>query len=208
MKKLINRWQHIAGTSVLTLWCCLAQAEDIEVYRGEASGVRPIMMMVIDTSGSMSYWETETAPDFDPAIDYSSTYPTDDDGDAIDYSFEKGTYYFTDEYSGGDLSDSDISDLEDRPFPPEALVCEDAIVALEETGYYSDSFKRWNTVDKVWDPSEDVLTYVGGRWGYYYWDSPDVPTGDASATDAIIECKSDEEVHPENKYVKIGRAHV
>jgi type IV pilus assembly protein PilY1 len=202
MKKLLNRWQHIAGTSVLTLWCCLAQADDIEVYRGEASGVRPIMMMVIDTSGSMSYWETETAPEFDASIDYSSTYPSDDDGDAIDYPFEKGTYYFTDEYSGGDLSDSDISDLEDRPFPPEALVCEDAIVALEETGYYSDSFKRWDTDNKVWDPSEDTLTYVSKKkGGYYYWDSPDIPTGDASATDAIIECKSDEDDHPTGKYV-------
>lgn len=199
MNKLINRWQHIAGTSVLTLWCCLAQAEDIEVYRGEASGVRPIMMMAIDTSGSMSYWETETSPDYDPNIDYSSTYPTDGDGNTIDYSFEKGTYYFTDEYSGGDLSNSDINDLEDRPFPPEALVCEDAIVALEETGYFSDSFKRWNTDTKVWDPSEDV--YVRrNRWSGY-WTSPDVPTGDDSATNSIIECKSDEGNHPSGKYV-------
>lgn len=201
MKKILNRWQHIAGTSVLTLWCCLAQADDVEVYVGEASGIRPIMMMVIDTSGSMSYWETETAPDFDSSIDYSSTYPTDGDGNTIDYSFEKGTYYFTDEYSGGDLSDSDITDLKDRFFPPAALVCEDAIVALEDTGYYSDSFKRWNTDTNVWDPSEDVYTYVSrGRGGYYYWDSPDIPTG-SDSTSEIIECKSDEDEHPTGKYV-------
>jgi type IV pilus assembly protein PilY1 len=198
MKNLVNRWYHITGTAVLTLWCCLAQAEDIEVYRGESSGLRPSVMIVIDTSGSMSYWEIEDTPDYDPSINYSLQYPLDSNLAVINYPFSNNINYFSDEYSGGELTNSDQNDLTQRPFPPSALVCKDAIVALQNTGSYSDTFKRWNSSANVWEPSVDVWKRVNRRWRLV---SPDTPTGNASDTSGLIECKSDENVHPSGKYL-------
>ena len=166
MKNLVNSWYHIAGTAVLTLWCCLAQADDIEVYRGGDSGLRSSAMIVMDTSGSMSYWVIENTPDYEPATNYSVQYAQDADGDNIDYPFDENLYYFSDQYSGGELSNSDITNLENRPFPPSALACSDAIEVIKSAGFYSNKFKRWNTSTNIWDPSVDVRVW-GGWWGWY-----------------------------------------
>jgi type IV pilus assembly protein PilY1 len=195
MKTMTNRLRYITGTAVLTLWCCLAQADDIEVYLGSDSGVRPTVVMVIDTSGSMRTEETVDTSEYDPSIDYKSTYPTDPDGSSIDYKFDSSLYYFSSDYTGGTLDiNDDVNDLINRSFPPSALVCEDAIPAMLITGYYTDSFKRWNTSTNIWDPSVD---YKWRRW----WYSPDTPTGSPTDTSALIECKSDEDLHPAGKYV-------
>ncbi len=199
MKNLVNSWYHIAGTAVLTLWCCLAQADDIEVYRGGDSGLRSSAMIVMDTSGSMSYWVIENTPDYEPATNYSVQYAQDADGDNIDYPFDENLYYFSDQYSGGELSNSDITNLENRPFPPSALACSDAIEVIKSAGFYSNKFKRWNTSTNIWDPSVDVRVW-GGWWGWY-WTSPNTPTGSTTDTGALIECKSDEDIDPSGKYV-------
>jgi type IV pilus assembly protein PilY1 len=202
MKNLVNRWFHIMGTAALTLWCCLAQAEDIEVYRGSDSGLRSSAMIVMDTSGSMSRWVLQNTPEYDSNINYSAQYAKDEDGNDIDYPFDSTLYYFSNQYSGGELSDSNINDLEDRPFPPAALVCSDAIEAMQNEGTYSNKFKRWNTSTQIWDPSTGtngwVWTSNGWRWRAI---SPDTPTGSSSDTSAIIECKSDENIDPTGKYV-------
>jgi type IV pilus assembly protein PilY1 len=158
----------------------------------------------MDTSGSMSRQETVNSPVYDPDINYRVDHPNSSgvNSYAIDYKFDKDLYYFSDNYSGDDLTESDINDLTSRPFPPAALVCKDAIPALLANGYYSDSFKRWNTSIQVWEPSTSVYGWVrtGRRWRWRLT-SPDTPTGDASASNALIECKSDENIHPTGKYI-------
>lgn len=190
MKNLVNRWYHIAGTAALTLWCCLAQAEDIEVYRGGDSGLRSSSMIVMDTSGSMSYWVIEDTPEYDPAITYSIQYPQDGDGNSINYPFNLSLYYFSKEYSGGELSSSDIADLANRPFPPAALVCSDAMNAMRDEGIYSNNFKRWSASTNTWEP---------------YKSSSSIPNGSSSDTSALIECRSDEGDDPVGKYVNTSK---
>ncbi|OUS38222.1 hypothetical protein A9R00_10665 [Oleispira antarctica] len=199
MKNFITRFSNIMTTATLTLWCCLAQADDIEVYRGEVSGESPVTLLVIDTSGSMDEDEVVNTSDYDPAINYAVLYAKDLSGNDINYPFDKDLYYFTNKYAVGELSNSDISDLELRPFPPEALVCEQAKNAMLNEGSYTDRFKRWNPSTHVWDPSVDIKKTWGGWWTY--WDAPDTPVGSPSDTSALIECESDGGSNPSGKYV-------
>lgn len=192
MKNLINRHYPIAATAALTLWCCLAQAEDIEVYRGAASDVKPIAIIVIDTSGSMKVVETVDDPEYDVNINYKETFETDPEGNVINYNFNPTLYYFSHVYTGNELSSSDISDLETHPFPPQALVCEGAKDAIETLGSYTDRFKRWDADQNSWYPKR-------GRGN-----NKDIPQGDDDEG-ALVECKSDEGIHSDGvatgKYV-------
>lgn len=198
MKNLITRHRYIATTAALTLWCCLAQAEDIEVYRSETSGISPVSLIVMDTSGSMDWDVVVDSPDYDPSINYKEFYTTDPDGDAIPYEFDPSLYYFSDDYSGDDLTNSDINDLKERPFPIAALVCEQAQTAIATAGSYSDRFKRWNPSTNVWDPSVDIRrSFLFFSW----WETPDTPIGSSSDSSALIECKSDGGTHPAGEFV-------
>jgi type IV pilus assembly protein PilY1 len=203
MKNLITSYRSIATTATLTLWCCLAQADDIEIYRGTQSSVKPVSMMVIDTSRSMSYWAQEQWPDYVPATDYKAVYPTDPDGNNIDY-LDQDLYYFNDDnYSGDELSSSDLTSLRQHPFPIAALKCDAAQSSIQSEGFYADNFKRWNPSTLVWDPSlsyqESYRTWWGGT--RYRWVTPDTPLGEDSNFAAIVDCKADE-TDSANKYIK------
>lgn len=203
MKNLITRYRSIATTAALTLWCCFAQADDIEIYRGTQSAIKPVSMMVIDTSGSMSYWVRENGPDYSPGTNYKDAYPKDPDGDAINY-IDPDLYYFNDDnYSGSEISSSDINSLNRHKFPKDALKCDAAQSSIQDEGFYEDQFKRWNSSSQVWDPSlsyrERYRTWWGGT--RYRWVTPDTPLGDANDISAIIDCK-DDETDSANKYIK------
>lgn len=203
MKNLITRYRSVATTAALTLWCCFAQADDIEIYRGTQSAIKPVSMMVIDTSGSMSYWVRENGPDYSPGTNYKDAYPKDPDGDAINY-IDPDLYYFNDDnYSGSEISSSDINSLNRHKFPKDALKCDAAQSSIQDEGFYEDQFKRWNSSSQVWDPSlsyrERYRTWWGGT--RYRWVTPDTPLGDANDISAIIDCKADE-TDSANKYIK------
>jgi type IV pilus assembly protein PilY1 len=203
MKNLIARYRSIATTATLTLWCCLAQADDIEIYRGTQSSVKPVSMMVIDTSRSMSYWAQEQFPDYNLATDYKAVYPTDPDGDNIDY-LDPDLYYFNDDnYSGNELSSNDLTSLRQHPFPIAALKCDAAQNSIQSEGFYEDKFKRWNPSTLVWDPSLSYRESYRNWWGSirYRWVSPATPLGDANNLSAIIDCEADE-TDSANKYIK------
>ncbi len=203
MKNLIIRYRSIAATATLTLWCCLAQAEDIEIYRGTQSTTKPVSVMVIDTSGSMGYWVRESGPDYQPATDYQTSYPTDPSGNNIDY-LDPDLYYFNDnDYSGDELSSSDLTSLRQHPFPVAALRCDAAQSSIQSEGFYGDSFKRWNPSTLVWDPSYSYQESYRTWWGAtrYRWVSPATPSGNANDLSAIIDCKADE-TDSANKYIK------
>jgi len=165
MKNLITRFRSIAATATLTLWCCLAQADDIEIYRGTQSAVKPVSVMVIDTSGSMGYWVRESGPDYQPATDYQANYPADPSGNNIDY-LDPDLYYFNDDdYSGDELSNSDLTSLRKHPFPKAALKCDAAQSSIQTEGFYGDKFKRWNPSTLVWDPSLSYQESYRTWWG-------------------------------------------
>mgnify|MGYP006177848069 CR=1 FL=1 len=197
MKQLITRCGHIATTTVLTLWCCLAQADDIEVYVSQASGESPVALIVMDTSGSMKNQEVVNAPPYDPSITYKEDYKTAPGGYNIPYYFDSALYYFSSEYSGGRINQNDVNDLINRPFPPAALVCSSAIERIKTLGLSTGSFKRWNPSTRVWDPS---VNYKAKSWHWWYT-SPDTPLGSTNDTAAFIECLSDEGIHPLGKFV-------
>ena len=205
MKNFITRCGSLTSVAVITLWCCLAQADDIEVYRGGASGVKPVSIIVIDTSGSMKEPVVLDDPEFEPGTNYKEAYPLDTDGNAINYPFDPNLYYFSDSHNNGSLTSTAIADLIQHPFPPQALKCQAAKSGIESVGSASDEFKRWNTDTQVWDPSIDVQTIVRKyHWWYGWYDdieltTPDTPIGSTTDTNAIIECKSDEEIHPTGK---------
>lgn len=176
---------------LVLLWTSLAaQAEDIEVYRGQSVGIRPNVMFLMDVSRSMSYWEYEK-PQYDPNIRY----------DSPDYAqFNNDKLYFTDDYNGGALSNSDISDLKSRPAPLNALTCKGGIAAIQESGFLSGQFKRWHPTENMWQPLPYRIR-KRRRWVWAY----DMPTGN-NDSNAIIECKADEGLHPEGKYIDVTDA--
>lgn len=153
MKKFIARSNTITSTALLTLWCCLAQADDIEVYRGGAVGGSPAAMLVIDTSGSMNDMETVVAPTYDPSVNYKDIYKERPDGQTISYQFDHDLYYFSNTYDDGYLFNDDINNLLARPAHPNTFVCKKAQESIEENGFRQDSFKRWDATLNSWEPS-------------------------------------------------------
>ncbi len=202
MKNPIKRYRSVATTAALTLWCCLAQADDIEIYRGTQSTIKPVSMMVIDTSGSMSYWVREEAPDYIPGTNYKDLYPIDPDGNVINYIDPELYYFNDDDHSASVISSSDINSLNNHKFPKDALKCDAAQASIQTEGFYGDQFKRWNSSNSVWDPSLSELKRVKvGRRYRWRWVAPETPRGDANDVSAIIDCKADE-TNSSNKYIK------
>lgn len=186
MKILISRLSHIATTATLTLWCCLAQSDDTEVYVGADSGIDPIAIMAIDTSGSMSYWVEEEGPDYDANIIYNEQFPKDPDGYEINYPFKSNLYYFSSyDVSNVSLNYSYINYLTGRSFPITALACQSAGDSMSTNGQFTDRFKRWNTSYNRWYPRSNNS----------------YPYGSDSNTQALIECKSDENKYPPGLYI-------
>jgi type IV pilus assembly protein PilY1 len=207
MKNLITGYRSIAATATLTLWCCLAQADDIEIYRGTDTGIKPVSMMVIDTSGSMSYWIQESSPDYQPNINYKVLYPLDPELNTIDY-LNPDLYYFNDDdYSGTEPSNDDLNSLKNHPFPKAALKCDLAQTSMLTQGFYNGDFKRWNPSTSVWEPSLSFRQAYTTWWGgtRFRWATPDTPLGDANNSSATIDCRGDETAAA-NQYIKANPA--
>lgn len=151
----------------------MSLGEDIEVYRGQSVGIRQNSLFVMDTSGSMGWYEEAEAPNYDP----DETYPN--------HGFDSNLYYYSNKYEGNGNKDLKVSDLQKLYFSPAALVCEGAGKALRETGFYNGRFKRWDNAKSDWQPSKSNKT---------------LPPGSADLF-ALIECKADEGRHPKNSYV-------
>ena len=150
-----------------------SQAEDIEVYRGQSVGIRQNSLFVMDTSGSMGWYEEVAAPNYDP----DTVYPN--------HGFDSDLYYYSNKYEGDGQKNLNVSDLQKQFFSAQALVCANALQALAKIGFYNGRFKRWSTNNKDWYPNKS---------------SKKVPKGSLESS-ALIECKADEGSHPENSYV-------
>lgn len=128
---------------LLSLYSASSSSEDVEVYQGNAIGIRPNVVFAIDTSRSMTLWVDE---EDDTAYDANTTYP--------DKGFSRDRYY----YSTDSNADYSTDGLDANYFHPNALVCNNTQNLISE-GTTSGSFLRWNTRYSYWQtPGNDSGT--------------------------------------------------
>jgi len=150
-------------------WGQISWSEDIEIYRGQSIGVRNNAVFLMDTSGSMGWYETDV-PSYKSDTSYDSYHGIDRD------SF----YYSNNSISDiTDFSSSNINTLKQQFFSAGALVCKSASTNLVDQGFYSGKFKRWNSSSKNWFPASYQRS---------------IPAGSSNTSD-LIECKEDEGLH-------------
>lgn len=165
-------------TVFLTFWLCLtSQADDIEIYQGQSSGVRQNVMFLMDTSRSMSRWERFNVGPYDPNITY--TVPIN--------GFDPETYYYSGIVNGNGSGETEAQILHDRFLNPVAFECPSAKAVIEEEGrIMGKKFKRWDPIETRW---EAPLLGSG------------LPRG-TNRTDATWVCKSEEGHHPGGAYIE------
>lgn len=164
----------------LTLWVCLAaQADDIDIYQGQSTGIPNNIMFLMDTSRSMSRWVYFDVGQYD----HEETYPVPING------FDPETYYYSIVVDGDGSTDTEASILHDRFLHKNAIECEGAVATIEEYGVITGRFKRWDPTENRW---ETPLTNLDSG----------IALGDMRE-DATWECKDDEKVHPDGKIVEL-----
>lgn len=165
-------------TAFLTLWLCFStQADDVDLYQGQSSGVRQNVMFLMDTSRSMSRWEYFDVGEYDP----EKTYPVPING------FDPETYYYSNLVDGDGSSETEAQALQKRFLHKDALECPSAKAVIEEEGRVIGwKFKRWDPIEEQW---EAPLTGIGLGMG-------------SNRLDATWVCKSEEGYHPSGKYIQ------
>ncbi len=157
-------------TAFLTLWLCFStQADDVDLYQGQSSGVRQNVMFLMDTSRSMSRWEYFDIGPYNP----DTTYPVPING------FDPETYYYSGLVDGDGSSETETQIVHNRFLHKDALKCGSAEAALETVGWSKDKFKRWNPNEDRWEAPTPLLGLSMGT----------------NRTDAIWVCKSEEGGH-------------
>ena len=162
-------------TAALTFWLCLStQADDIDIYQGQSTGIPQNVMFLMDTSRSMSRWVYLDLGPYDP----NTTYPVPING------FDPETYYYGKYVDGDGSTDSETAFLHARYLHKDAIHCDGAVDIIEQYGVISGKFKRWDPIQEKWEAPGLITTGL--------------PHG-SMRTDAIWDCKNDEGVHPAGK---------
>lgn len=164
-------------TAFITLWVCFTvNADDIEIYQGQSTGVRQNVMFLMDTSRSMSRWEYFNVGPYDS----TKTYAKPING------FEPETYYYSALTNGDGNSETEAQILHKRFLNKEALECPSAKAIIESEGrVVSWKFKRWNPEAKDWQFPLAALTGPQGTLDTNYtW-----------------VCREEEGNHPGGKYI-------
>ncbi len=115
-------------------------ADDVEVFLGTPSdpGARPNILLILDTSGSMSTTLESKVP-FDPATTYSGTCVAD------------RIYWRTGPGGPPDCSS-------DQYFNLTAQTCDEAARAFLGSGFYTDRMAQWDGVtDKRWEALDPLV---------------------------------------------------
>jgi len=154
---------------LIPTWGQISWSEDIEIYRGQSIGVRNNAVFLMDTSGSMGWYETDVP-----------SYKSDTHYDVY-HGFDSNIFYYS-KNSISEITDfntSKINTLKTQFFSADALVCKNASTNIPNQGFYNGKFKRWNVSSKNWFPA----SYQKG-----------IPSG-SNNTSELIECKEDEGLH-------------
>ena len=149
-----------------------AKAEDIEIYTGSANSVRSNVVMILDTSGSMSYWAippgTVTSDPYEP----NTVYPTDT------YGFESDAIYVFRPTSNFELNSSRAELVKEYKVSRDAVACDSALSAIDTAGSYNGKLQFWEYGDGWSAPYYPLENYDP-----YY--RPSVNTNN----NAILECE-------------------
>lgn len=164
-------------TAFLTLWLCFStQADDVDLYQGQSSGIRQNVMFLMDTSRSMSRWEYFDVGAYDP----DKTYPVPING------FDPESYYYSTISDGDGSSETEAQILHKRFLHKDALECPSAKSVIESHGRVVGwKFKRWNPDAADWQ--YPLAAFTG-------------PQGTLDTSYTWV-CKSEEGAHPGGKYI-------
>ena len=155
------------------------QADDIEIYTGSSGSVRSNVVMIMDTSGSMSIWATEAeevSPDpYDPNTVYS---------DGV-YGFNPNALYMFRLSGTLELSNSLASLIKEYEINRASVLCDSALTAVDSTGSYTGKLQFWRSgswydSSAGWTaPYMSLTSYLFGLFR---------PTVDTNASH-IVECE-------------------
>lgn len=174
----MNSWKIYVGL-LLTVMVSKATADDIEIYTGSPGGVASNAMLVLDTSRSMEIWAIHPELDVNPRPPYNAetTYESA-------YEFNAESYYLVRQYDAEDRFISGdtwfIDKVLDSEVTANAIECDEATSALQNTGVFNGKLKYWHPTLQEWDAPS--LSYTG----YWLVDLPEVTT----AAGSIVECES------------------
>lgn len=171
----------------LTLWACLAaQADDIEIYQGAATGVTNNVMFLMDTSGSMADWVDLDIGPYDP----NRTYPIAING------YDPETYYYSSALDGDASTEIEAELLHRRFLHKDALDCDIHKATIESEGFVENKdFKRWNPEKGDWkapiadlSPEGSILDSLKEQ---FQWTGLDRPQGTLDPNYTWV-CKNDQ----------------
>lgn len=119
---------------LLTLFLTTASfADDIEIYQGAQASTRPNVVMVMDTSRSMSLYEEDNLGEYNPEVTYEK--PIN--------GYDSESYYVSKVSSGLGLSDTEVALIRSQRVHPKSLICPEAWNALNTVGVYSGGLAYW-----------------------------------------------------------------
>lgn len=119
---------------LLTIFLAIPSfADDIEIYQGAQASTRPNVVMVMDTSRSMSRYEEDNLGNYNPEITYEK--PIN--------GYEPNSYYLSRISQGLGLSDTEIALIRSNKIHPTSLICPEAWNAINTAGVYSGGLYYW-----------------------------------------------------------------
>ncbi|PKG40795.1 pilus assembly protein [Psychromonas sp. Urea-02u-13] len=148
--------------SLLCAYCVLLSADDTELFVADLSaqnGIRPQVLIIFDTSGSMRSSEEVVLEPYDPARDYGA-------------GSDANKIYWT--RSGGDTPDEDSGNY----FSISKNNCQASVSLLSSTGLYNGNVRRW--VPNRWKSSRSRWKTLSGNNGDIFECKEDMSNADAS----------------------------
>lgn len=124
MKKFLFSFFAIASFAV---------ADDVEIYQGAASGATPNILLVMDTSRSMSRYERDNLGEYDPEITYEK--PLN--------GYDPEGIYLSLRSQGTGFSDTEVAEIRRKRIHPDSIACQDIQDRLDETGVYASGIYYW-----------------------------------------------------------------
>lgn len=182
MKKLIPILSAVVLYSSLSYQ--QAYSDDIEVYTGSSGSVRGNVLLILDTSRSMTAWaippgSSDIAP-YDNTIVY----------DNAKHGFDPDAYYIFRENDIIDNLDNIASDLINYKINPDTVLCNNAISTLDSIGSVNGKFLYWQNGQGWTGPTKDIDRY-GRR---------ETPPSVGTSSSSIIDCESNSYDYLGNNY--------
>jgi type IV pilus assembly protein PilY1 len=159
-------------------------SDDIEVYTGSSGSVRGNVLLILDTSRSMTAWAIP--PGSSDIAPYDNTIVYDNDK----HGFDPDAYYIFRENDIIDNLDNIASDLINYKINPDTVLCNNAISTLDSIGSVNGKFLYWLNGQGWTGPTKDIDRY-GRR---------ETPPSVGTSSSSIIDCESNSYDYQGNNY--------